>query len=112
MKQRMETEKRLTDSYKKGQQAIYRDIVRIIKDHLDPQKIILFGSRAIGKEKEYSDFDIAIEGVEMNIRTERLLKEDLDQKLGIYSIDLINLDKVDQEFKKLIVAKGKVIYER
>ncbi len=95
-----------------GEQAICRNIVKIILDHLAPKKIILFGSRADGKGKEYSDFDIAVEGIEMNIREERLLKEALDRKLGIYTIDLINLDKVDKEFKTLVVSKGKVIYER
>ena len=95
-----------------GEQKICMEIIKIIQDHIAPKRIILFGSRAVGGGKKYSDFDIAVEGIEMNIREERLLKEALDRKLGIYTIDLINLDKVDKEFKTLVVSKGKVIYER
>ena len=80
--------------------------------HLNPGKIILFGSRATGKGKEYSDFDIAVEGAEMNLRKERLLKDTLDEKLGIFMLDLINLDKVDHGFKKIILETGTVVYER
>lgn len=85
-------------------------IVCIIRTHVHPKRIILFGSRASGKGKRYSDFDIAVEGAEMTIRNERIVKETLDEKLGIYTVDLINLDKVDSEFKKLVLEKGKVIY--
>ncbi len=86
-------------------------IVNTVKDYLHPVRIILFGSRAHGKGKIYSDFDIAVEGVEMEIRKERLLKDALDERLGIFTIDLINLDKVDSEFKKLMLRFGRVIYE-
>jgi predicted nucleotidyltransferase len=91
------------------QQLINR-IVQIIKDYIHPQKIILFGSRVTDNYRRYSDFDIAVENVEMDIRKERLVKEALDNELGIYTVDLINLNKVDVEFKKLILAKGTVIY--
>jgi uncharacterized protein len=95
-----------------AEQELLDLIVSIVKEHVDPKRIILFGSRATGKCREYSDFDIAVEGVEISIRRERLLKEALDQELGIYSVDLINLDTVDPEFKKLILEQGKVIYEQ
>lgn len=87
-------------------------IINIIKGFLHPRKIILFGSRAVGKGKRYADFDIAVEGVEMGIRKERLLKDALDERLGVFTVDLINIDKVDLEFKKLVLDKGKVIYEQ
>jgi len=86
-------------------------IIHIINEHLHPKRIILFGSRASANTIQYSDFDIAVENVEMDIRKERLLKEALDNELGIYTVDLINLNKVDDEFKKLILEKGRVIYD-
>jgi predicted nucleotidyltransferase len=89
---------------------IIEKIIQIIKDHLHPRQIILFGSRAMGTSREYSDFDIALESEEMDIRQERILKEALDNDLGIYAVDLINLKNVDDEFKNLL-EKGKVIYE-
>ncbi|MBF0564063.1 MAG: nucleotidyltransferase domain-containing protein [Nitrospirae bacterium] len=77
---------------------------------LHPQKIILFGSRARGDNKRYSDFDIAFSGGEADIRNERRLMEVLDEKLGIYKVDIINLEKVEDDFRKLILEQGKVIY--
>lgn len=97
---------------KDKEQSLIVKIVSFVVSHLHPERIILFGSRAAGKGKKYSDFDIALEGVEMGIREERLLKEALDEKLGVFSIDLINLDKVDSEFKEMVLESGRVIYEQ
>jgi len=87
-------------------------IVDTITQYLSPKRIFLFGSRARRQAGQYSDFDIAVEDVDMGIRIERKLKEALDIELGIYTVDLINLDKVDPKFKALILQQGKVIYER
>jgi predicted nucleotidyltransferase len=94
-----------------NEQKIIKDIIDVVITFIHPSRVIMFGSRAGGKAREYSDFDIAVEGVEMDIRKERLLKEALDRKMGIFTVDLINLDKADREFKRLISQKGKVIYE-
>jgi len=48
----------------------------------------------------------------MTHRRERELKDALDARLGIFSVDLINLDKVDPEFKTLIKEGGRVIYDQ
>ena len=92
-------------------QELINTIINIVREHLHPKRIILFGSRATGKAQKYSDFDIAVEGVEMDIRKERLLKEYLDEKMGIYTVEVIDLDKVDEGFKQLVLKTGRVIYE-
>jgi uncharacterized protein len=92
-------------------QELINTIISIVKEHLHPKRIILFGSRATGKAQKYSDFDIAVEGVEMDIRKERLLREDLDEKMGIYTVEVIDLDKADEGFKRLVLKTGKSIYE-
>ncbi len=92
-------------------QKVLTDIITVVKDFLHPRRIIIFGSRVSGRGREHSDFDIAVEGAEMNIRNERLLKGALDDKLGIITVDLINLDKVGSKFTELVLKTGKVIYE-
>jgi len=92
-------------------QQIINKIVQTIKIYLHPQKIILFGSRTTENHKQYSDFDIALDNLEIDIRKERLLKEALDNELGIYTVDLINLNKVDNDFKEFVLKKGRIIYE-
>ncbi|MBI3814677.1 MAG: nucleotidyltransferase domain-containing protein [Nitrospinae bacterium] len=94
----------------KQKDELIHTIVDVVNAYLHPKRIILFGSRVTGKDKEYSDFDIAVEGAEIDIRSERRLKETLDEKLGIFTVDVINLDKVDKDFKVLVLEKGRVIY--
>jgi len=93
------------------EEKVIAEIVNTIVDYLRPKRIFLFGSRGHGKGRRYSDFDVALEGVEMELRAERELKDALDARLGIFMVDLINLDKVPPEFRALILQDGKVIYE-
>lgn len=92
-------------------QALLDTIIAIIKEHLHPKRIILFGSRAKGQAQEYSDYDIAIQGVDMDIRKDRLLKEALDEKMGIYTVEVVDLDRVDEGFRAMVVKYGKILYE-
>ena len=96
---------------KRDEQKIINDILDVIVTYIHPSRVIMFGSRVGGKAQKYSDYDIAVEGAEMDIRKERILKEALDRKMGIFTVDLINLDKADKEFKELIIQNGKIIYE-
>ena len=86
-------------------------IIHTITEWVEPEQIILFGSRTHGTAHRYSDYDIALAGVDMDHRTERRLKQALDDRLGIFTVDLINIDKVDPEFRDIIVQNGVVVYE-
>lgn len=86
-------------------------IISILVKTLDPKCIYLFGSRATDNYNEYSDFDIAVEGSKGSFRKMRKVKQLLDEKLGIYSCDLIKLEKSGADFKALVQKQGKVIYE-
>ncbi len=105
---------------------ILRRIIEVIVKEIDPDKIILFGSRARGDYKEDSDYDILVlkEGVRPEERREiqakvrmRLLDE------GIYryaDIDVVVQDP--QRYEELsqkwyliyydIKIEGKVIYDK
>jgi|Deesub1362A_J573_1020465.scaffolds.fasta_scaffold03141_6 predicted nucleotidyltransferase len=100
-----------TDSSLKSERKVRDIIVSTVVNYLRPTKIILFGSRVKDKGVKYSDYDIAVLGADFNIRQERKLKEELDERLGILTVDIINLDKVDSEFRKLIESHGIVLYE-
>jgi len=86
------------------------EIIRTITELVHPEQIILFGSRACGVAHRYSDYDIAMVGIDMDHGAERRLKEALDDRLGIFTVDLIDIDKVDSEFRETIVQNGVVIY--
>jgi predicted nucleotidyltransferase len=86
-------------------------ITRTIREFVQPEKIILFGSRTHGTAHRYSDYDIAVSGVNMDHRTERQLKQALDDRLGVFTVDLIFIDKVDKQFRDMILKSGEVVYE-
>jgi len=87
------------------------EIINTIIEMTQPKQIIWFGSRVCGTAHRYSDYDIALAGVDMDHRTERHLKEALDDRLGIFTVDLIDIDKVDPEFKNSILQNGVIVYE-
>ena len=62
------------------------EIINTIIEMTQPKQIIWFGSRVH-------------------------LKEALDDSLGIFTVDLIDIDKVDPEFKNSILQNGVIVYE-
>ncbi|WP_457640375.1 type VII toxin-antitoxin system MntA family adenylyltransferase antitoxin [Persephonella sp.] len=85
-------------------------IVEVIKKY-NPEKIVLFGSRARGDNKRTSDIDIAVD-IDLPFREQRKLKEEVDKISGLYSVDLIFLPNVNEKFKKKILKEGKTLYEK
>ncbi len=94
------------------EKEVIRDLVLILKNELDAEKIILFGSRAKDSRISNSDFDIAVTGKKISFRDLRELEEKIDEIAGLYSVDLIFLDSVEENFKNIILKTGKIIYER
>jgi predicted nucleotidyltransferase len=103
------------ESMQQREQKILRECIRIIREYVDPGKIILFGSRAKsrgGFEKK-SDFDLAVDSKDkVNFRTERKLKEAIERVSGLYKVDIVFLGTVDERFKNIILETGKIVYER
>ena len=77
----------------------------------NPKKVILFGSRGRGDYKKNSDIDIAVD-LELSFREKRKLKEKIDLISGLYSVDLIFLNDVDENFKNKLLKEGKKLYEK
>ena len=57
------------------EEKVIGEIVSTITAYLHPKRILLVGSRARGRGKRYSDFDVALECVAMTHRRERELKK-------------------------------------
>lgn len=75
----------------------------------DIHKVILFGSRARGTNKERSDIDIAVSGGDfINFYY------DIEEKAWtLLMFDIVNLDKpISDELKHAIEKDGVVIYEK
>ena len=86
------------------------NIVNELKKH-NPKKIFLFGSRARGDYRKNSDIDIAVD-LDLSFRDKRKLKEKIDIISGIYSVDLIFLNNVEENFRNKILKEGKILYDK
>lgn len=87
---------------------VEREIIKYAEIH-GIQKVILFGSRARGTNRERSDVDLAVSGG--NIRDFRFDMEEEAQTLLMF--DVVDLDHhISVELQKEIERDGVVIYEK
>ena len=92
---------------------------RLIKEY-DPEKIILFGSRAEGKDNEGSDIDLVVVKVtkkrllDRHIEVETLLADRaVPIDIIVYTPDeMRNLYSMGSPFVEEIVEKGRLLYMR
>ena len=97
-----------------------KEIIERIVEEVDPDKIILFGSRAKGKNKEWVDYDICV--LKKDIKHEGNLAKRIYRKLfGVgASVDIIV--QTPEKFNELkdkwfliyseISKFGSVVYEK
>ena len=81
-----------------------KKIANELKKYTD--EIYLFGSRARGDNLKNSDIDIAI-NVNLSFREKRKLKDKIEKLAGIYSVDLVFLDEINNDLKRKILKEGK-----
>ncbi|MDQ7032949.1 MAG: nucleotidyltransferase domain-containing protein [Desulfonauticus sp.] len=87
-----------------------KNIVDFLKT-FKPDKIVLFGSRAKGYCRKNSDIDMAVD-IKLTFREKRKISERIEDLAGIYSVDLIFLPDIDDNFKTQILREGKILYEK
>jgi len=94
------------------EKEVYTKIINILKDQLNPKRIILFGSRAKGTSEYYSDFDFAVdcEDVDRNLKSK--VNNAIEAIAGLYSVDVVYMNSVKETFKEIIEEAGKVVYEQ
>ncbi len=76
------------------------------------KKAILFGSRAKGTNKPFSDVDIALVGEALSLNDLLLLKNEIDDLLLPYEFDFcIYKDLKNAELKSHIARRGVEVYD-
>ena len=82
-------------------------ILHVLQENI-PQKdakFYVFGSRAKGNYKEYSDIDIAVQLQDEKLSADilgKILIEFSDSTLP-YEVDVVDLNAIDKKFKELIL---------
>ena len=91
-------------------------ILRLIEygiKSVDPNRVILFGSRARGYAREDSDFDLAFDFPRSrHNKWLKFLAEANDLPLTLRPTDLVSWQEASSELKALINKEGILIYER
>ncbi|MEI6886785.1 MAG: nucleotidyltransferase domain-containing protein [bacterium] len=81
----------------------------ILNKYLDNREntTFIFGSRALGNYKKYSDYDIGIEGKKLDSLKQSYLEEEFENSNFPYSVDIVDFNQVTDRFKN--VAKLKTL---
>ena len=94
------------------EEILLNKIVYLINSLVNPKRILLFGSRGKETEREGSDFDIAIDSDQIETSNLRNLKEKIEEIAGLYSVDIVFLNDVEDGFRKIILDTSRVLYEK
>jgi len=85
-------------------------IIELFKETLNSgAKAYLFGSSVREDYKKFSDIDIALENADSNAIT--LLKYKLEDLNVPYKVEIIDLSKTSEKFKKEIFKNGVLIWK-
>ncbi len=91
-----------------------KNIQKAVKDFPEIEKVIIFGSRAMGNYKNGSDIDIAIKGHKISRQITTRFTGMLNYELPIpFFIDVVNYNSTsNNELMKHIDNEGKLLFER
>lgn len=85
-------------------EKLKKEILEIVIKYLNlnKYKVFFFGSRVSGKNDEYSDIDVGIEGPEeIPTRVIYQIKEDIEDLPILYKIEVVDFYNVSSKFKKV-----------
>lgn len=100
----------LNERYRRAQHDFQR-IIKKILDNCYPKRIYQWGSLLNRKSfTEISDIDIALEGITSAAEFFKIYGDIMN--MTNFSIDLIQIEKIEPEFAELIKEKGIIVYER
>ncbi len=90
-------------------EKVLKNMISILSKERNVEQALLFGSRARGEARDNSDIDIALIGTEIPIGLNTKLRD----AAGLYTLDIIRLDKLENEsLFDQIMSDGIVIYSK
>lgn len=90
-----------------------QDVIDEAVTRLDPQRIVLFGSRARGDHEATSDYDLAIEAPGTTDSAWARFVLDAQEGFGaLLHLDLVRLDQADQRLRQRVDDEGLLLYVR
>ncbi len=89
------------------EEKIYINLMSYFKGNKYIKKVILFGSRSKGNYNYNSDIDL---GILCDKKYKGTISVELDELVGIYSLDIVFLDAMNEDIKLQIDRDGIEIY--
>lgn len=90
-----------------------QQINHVFYSHKEIAKVVIYGSRAKNKHKNYSDIDLTLFGAEINLRILQKIETELDDILLPFKFDIsIFSDIQNLDLIAHINQFGKVFYEK
>ena len=86
-----------------------KTILAILERHVPERAVWVFGSRATGTAKKFSDLDLAIIGDQpLSLHTQATLSDDFDDSNLPFKVDIVDWATTSDTFKAIIL-KNKII---
>ena len=77
-------------------------IKKAFDERLNNYKLYLFGSRAKGRARKYSDIDLAVDSPELTDKIKADLEIYFTNSTIPYEIDIVDLNNISEKFKNII----------
>jgi predicted nucleotidyltransferase len=91
---------------------VLESLVRELAEMPDVERVVLFGSRARGDNRERSDIDLAVAAPRASVLTWDRVKELAEEAPTLLSIDVVRLDQASRTLRDVIEDEGIVLFER
>ena len=87
-------------------------IQSILKSHAQVQRAVLYGSRAKGNYKPFSDIDLTLIGSSLNLTTQQIIENQIDDLLLPYKFDFSIYQQIqNKELIEHINRVGILLYD-
>lgn len=92
--------------------AMITGVLRAHADRLRGYKVVLFGSRASGRARPRSDYDLGVMGARpLPLKDFYAIEDALEDLPTLYRIDWVDLMRVSDRFRTHALAQAEVLYE-
>ncbi len=89
-----------------------RQALRANAHRLLGHKVVLFGSRATGRARERSDYDLGVVGdVPLPLEDFYAIEDALEALPTLYRIDWVDLMRTDERFRARSLREAEILYE-
>lgn len=89
-----------------------RQALRANAHRLQGHKVVLYGSRATGRARERSDYDLGVVGdAPLPLKDFYAIEDTLEALPTLYRIDWVDLMRTDERFRTRALKEAEILYE-